>query len=210
MLILTRFEALCIYAIYILLFYVSWKLQLLDRNGISIFLIYGAFMITFMNWYEHKGGMNASFLFLAFGLVFLCGRATPLLIGEDTSLDIVSFGIAHNVTNEVLFDYSFAVILSFYSVHVGSILASRRQTKVNSPKSSNVDLYLLVFFLSLPIYLYKNYLYYSYLSSLGGYIEMYKSTEHLSEAGPLLRLASVFCPSAFILSFKKYSTALTS
>ncbi len=165
-------------------------------------LALGALSITAMNWVAHHGGRHPSFLFLGLGCLFLAGRAMPVLGGEPSRLDLVSFGQGFNVSHDTVSRFTLLVLVSFFFVHVGSLLSRGSADRAPVPAATasfETRAYLLLFLATLPLYLYKNVYYLRYVMEHGGYLAIYLGSEHIEGVGVLARVGSLLCMSAFTL-----------
>lgn len=181
-------------------------LALLDQVGMvnqqaaSIALSSGALLIVAANWQAHRGGRNASFIFLILGFVFLCGRAFPALLGSPSELAIVSFGNVFEIAPDHVMTYIILVLTSFLCIHVGSLLTSADVPSIDIVENRAL-IYKWIFILLLPALLYKNIYYFNYISNNGGYLAIYRGTEHLEGVGFLARFGSLLCLATFTLYF---------
>lgn len=167
---------------------------------VSLLLVIGGFAIAGLNWYEHRGGRSPSFLFLVFGCIFLCGRAFPSLVGDESQLAKIGFGNEYYVADETVFEYAWLVLASFFFVHFGSLIP---QATRNIPKTSTraARIYFIFFVLFLPLYLYKNISYLNYVMSSGGYLAIYQDPEFVEGVGLPIRAGALLCMAAFTLYF---------
>ena len=189
-----------IWAIVILFMALAYQISSYDVLTISVLLSIGAILIIVINWHAHSGGRNASFIFLILGLVFLCGRALPVLLGGDSQLAIIGFGTAYKIESEKVMTYAMLVLASFFFVHVGSLLPRAHKLSLRSDPL-DAKFYLFAFILFLPVLIYKNIYYFNYIMNNGGYLAIYQGGDHLDGVGFLSRLGSLFCLSGFALYF---------
>lgn len=167
---------------------------------ISLLLVVGGLTITGLNWYEHRGGRSPSFVFLILGCIFLCGRAFPALLGGASQLSRISFENEFDVGQETVFAYALLVLASFFLVHIGSLLP-RPARAVLSTARSDAKIYLMIFAVFLPLYLYKNISYFNYILSSGGYLAIFQSDEFLAKVGMPIRIGALVSMAAFTLHF---------
>ncbi|HEX5635572.1 MAG TPA: O-antigen polysaccharide polymerase Wzy, partial [Gammaproteobacteria bacterium] len=166
----------------------------------SLLLVIGSLTITGINWHVHRGGRSPSFIFLILGCIFLCGRAFPVLFGGDTQLARIPFGEEFDIGADTVMIYVTLVLASFFFVHLGSLLPRPIKVTLNTSQH-DARIYLLIFGLLLPFYLYKNYYYFSYIMASGGYLAIYLGTEHIEGIGLPIRLGALLCLAAFTLYF---------
>lgn len=166
----------------------------------SLLLVVGSLAITGINWHEHHSGRSPTFIFLILGCVFLCGRAFPVLFGGDTQLARISFFDVYDISTDTVMSYVLLVLASFFFVHLGSLLPRPTKVTLNTSRH-DARIYLLIFAVLLPVYLYKNYYYFSYIMASGGYVAIYMGTEHIEGIGILVRLGALLCLAAFTLYF---------
>jgi hypothetical protein len=166
----------------------------------SLLLAIGCIAITVANWHAHHGGRNPSFIFLALGCIFFAGRAFPVLFGGDSQIARIEFENVFDINVDTVIAFVPLVLTSFLLVHIGSLLP-----RVPGPKLSvsTVDarIYLGIFIALLPVYLYKNVYYFNYMMAHGGYLAIYRGTEHLEGIGTTVRLGALLCLAAFTLYF---------
>ncbi|MFP5419289.1 MAG: O-antigen polysaccharide polymerase Wzy [Gammaproteobacteria bacterium] len=171
-----------------------------DVQTASVLLSLGAITIALINWSSHGGGRSPSFIFLAFLVVFLTGRAIPSLFGGESYLASITFGSEFEVGYDIVGTYVGLVLLSALAVHLGSLLPAASHRSLD-PTKMDANIYLFLFFLCLPVYLYKNYYYFSYLMQSGGYLAIYLGSEHIEGVGVFIRVGALFCLAAFTLYF---------
>lgn len=189
-----------IWAIPVILVATLQQAGLGNLQTVSLLLVIGGVTITAINWYEHGGGRSPSFIFLALACVFLCGRAFPALYGGESQLAAIGFTVGYEVTIDTVTTFVLLALTSFFFVHVGSLIP-RVPNVVLSTSRSDAKTYLIMFVLLLPIYLYKNIYYLSYVMSSGGYIAIYQDASFLENVGLPVRVGALLCLSAFTLYF---------
>ena len=169
-------------------------------NSISLLLSIGSISILILNWYAHDYGRNPSFIFLVLGNVFLCGRAFPVLFGDDSQLATIGFAKVWDENVKTVYLYSIIVLSSFFFVHIGSLRI--KQVVHHTLKVSRYrKLYLVLFLLFLQAYIYKNIYYFNYITNEGGYLAIYQGTDHIDGVGFFARFGSLFCLASFTLYF---------
>ncbi len=171
-----------------------------DLQTVSLVLVVGCLAIIGINWQEHRGGRSPSFIFLILCFVFLCGRAFPVLFGGESRLEQINLADEFEVAPEIVVSYVVLVLASVFFVHMGSLLPRFTKTEL-STSNRDARLYLLFFFLLLPLYLYKNYSYFQYVMASGGYLAIYLGREHIEGIGLPVRLGALLCLAAFTLYF---------
>lgn len=169
-------------------------------QNLSLLLAIGSIAITGLNWYEHRGGRSASFLFLALGCILLTGRALPALFGGESQLDVIGFRSDYSVSADVVMTYVLLVLASFFLIHFGSLIP--RASRVMLITSvSNARIYFWMFVALLPIYLYKNLSYLSYVIASGDYLAIYQDRAFVENVGIPVRIGALLCLAAFTLYF---------
>lgn len=169
-------------------------------NYASVVLSVGGILILGANWHAHNGGRSASFIFLVLGLTFLCGRALPILFGDQSQLAIIGYGDAYEVAPEHVMKYVLVVLVSFLCIHIGSLLTHQDLPELPDT-SRDARIYRLMFICLLPLLLYKNIYYFNYIMENGGYLAIYQGSEHLDGVGFLPRLGALLCLATFTLYF---------
>jgi oligosaccharide repeat unit polymerase len=166
----------------------------------AVVLSVGGLVILAANWQAHDGGRSASFIFLVLGLTFLCGRALPILFGDESQLPVIGYGEPYEVAPAHVMKYVMVVLVSFLFVHVGSLLSNEKAPQVPDT-SRDARIYRVMFFCLLPLLLYKNIYYFNYIMENGGYLAIYQGSEHLDGVGFLPRLGALLCLATFTLYF---------
>lgn len=169
-------------------------------QGLSLLLATGAIAITGLNWYEHRGGRSASFLFLALGCILLTGRAFPALLGGESQLAVIGFRSDYSVQVDVVTTYALLVLASFFLIHIGSLIP-RAPRVVLVASTSDAKIYFWMFIALLPIYLYKNVFYLSYVIASGDYLAIYQDRGFVENIGIPIRIGALLCLAAFTLYF---------
>lgn len=189
-----------IWAIPVILVAVLQQAGLGSLQTASLLLVIGGLTITAINWHEHRGGRSPTFIFLSLGCVFLCGRALPALYGGESQLATIGFTAGYEVTIETVIIFVLLALTSFFFVHVGSLIP-RAPTVLLTTSRSDARIYLVMFVLLLPAYLYKNIYYFNYVMSSGGYIAIYQDASFLENVGLPVRVGALLCLAAFTLYF---------
>lgn len=171
-----------------------------SSSAAAFVLSFGSILILFANWHAHHGGRNASFIFLVLGAAFLCGRAFPVLLGDESHLAKIGYGEPFEVTPERVWSYVILVLFSFLCVHIGSLLTRPRHHAVDKSRR-DAQIYRVMFICLLPLLLYKNIYYFKYIMENGGYLAIYQGTEHLQGVGLLPRVGALLCLATFTLYF---------
>ncbi len=169
-------------------------------QSLSLLLAIGSIAITGLNWYEHRGGRSASFLFLALGCILLTGRAVPALFGGESQLAIIGFRNDYSVPTDVVTIYVLLVLASFFLIHFGSLIP-RASRIVLASSTSDARIYFWMFIALLPLYLYKNIFYLSYVIASGDYLAIYQDRGFIENVGMPIRIAALLCLAAFTLYF---------
>lgn len=171
-----------------------------SSNYASVVLSVGGFLILGANWHAHGGGRSASFIFLVLGLTFLCGRALPILFGDDSQLAIIGYGDIFEISSDKVMTYVELVLTSFLCVHIGSLFKYENAPAL--PDShGDAQIYRVMFICMLPLLLYKNIWYFNYIMANGGYLAIYQGSEHLDGVGMLPRVGALLCLLTFTLYF---------
>lgn len=166
----------------------------------AMVLSIGLFAALAATWLATDGGRSSSFLFLVTTTLFLGGRAIPVLLGADgTALSVISLGEDMQVSPENVWRF---VLLVLASVSCIGWVAQLRAGQVDPIRDHpGTRFFRACFFLSLPLYLYKNVYYFSYLLANGGYLAIYQGTEHTEAVGTIPRIGGLLCLSSFVLYF---------
>ena len=183
----------------VLLIALLYQLGFGNLQSASLLLVVGALGITAVNWHEHRGGRSPAFIFLVLGCVFLCGRAFPVLLGEESQLARITFNEV-SVGTDTVMTYVLLVLSSFFFVHIGSLLTAAKKVEL-SPSRIDAKIYWVFFLLLLPMYLYKNLYYFKYIMDSGGYLAIYQGTDHLEGVGTVVRIGALLTLAAFTLYF---------
>ena len=159
--------------------------------------------LLYLSWRNFQRGMHPVFLFLGLLLLFQSGGLLGYIFsgGDGDPLQIM--------LAEVPFDVSYVVkrttlllLLASALVIYMTVRLSGSQLHYEAPQSDNLLPYLLLIFLvALPSHFWKNYEYFQYVRSHGGYLAIFRSEEHVAEVGVLVRAMSQVCSSAYILYF---------
>lgn len=169
-------------------------------NYASMVLSVGGILILGANWHAHNGGRSASFIFLVLGLTFLCGRAFPILFGDNSQLALIGYGDLFEISSDKVMTYVVLVLTSFLCVHIGSLLIYEEAPAL--PDSIHeAKIYRIMFICLLPLLLYKNIWYFNYIMANGGYLAIYQGSEHLEGVGMLARVGALLCLVTFTLYF---------
>jgi len=171
-------------------------------HSFSIYLVLSAATLVMLNWHTTAGGRNPSFLFLSFALIFMLGRAIPSVFGGDSQLLRIQFGSEFSARPDTVIVYGILTLASLFSIHIGSSIAKQEyKDSKNIDATLDAKIYLSIFIAFLPLYLYKNYYYFSYIMESGGYMAIYQDSEHITGVGLLPRISSLICLSSFTLYF---------
>lgn len=171
-----------------------------NSNAAAVVLSIGAILVLGANWRAHDGGRNASFIFLVLGVTFLCGRALPILFGDESQLGQIGYGDLFEIMPDKIWTYVILVLTSFLCVHIGSLLTRRSEHEfVESGRDAKI--YRVMFICLLPLLLYKNIYYFNYIMANGGYLAIYQGSEHLEGVGLLPRVGALLCLATFTLYF---------
>ncbi|HIF8759062.1 TPA: O-antigen polysaccharide polymerase Wzy [Legionella pneumophila] len=189
-----------VWSILVTLFYCIILISSDNIWAISVLLSIGSISITLINWYVHNGGINPSFIFLTLGTLFLSGQAIPVLLGYETTLGNILLENQFQIATDIVIYYAALVLSSFLFVHLGSLSSSQYRVELENT-GSDARIYFRIFLLFLPLYLYKNFLYFQFIMSHNGYLSIYQSTEHIEMVGIPLRIAALLCLVAFTLYF---------
>ena len=145
-------------------------------------------------WKNFDGGRHPCFLFLLMLFVFQCGRLVGLFTGfpADPFAIQVQTVIPLSVHQETAQITLLLICFSAVCVYIPCRLAYRPIIFTAGRERNWLrDLYG-VLALSLPFAVYKNYVYFSYIRSHGGYMAVYlDNAEILQSAGSLVRLMAL-------------------
>ena len=158
-----------------------------------------------LSWIHLGHGRHPVFLFLCTLMLFQGGRLVAFCLGSisdpfEVSIMVdVPFGVSRSVAGMVLLCLSLSAI---------SVYAPCRWNYhwLPPPADADVRRYLpylyLVYFAGLPFLVYKNYLYYSYIRSHGGYIVFFSDYANLAANVPLVvRLMALLPLPVLVLIF---------
>lgn len=155
---------------------------------------------VFFTWLYTKKGLHVGFLFQITLLIFQGGRliSYALLPSQVWVSDL--FDAGQTLQPETIKQFLIILCMCSYVSYIVFVL--RSPFSIKQPIVISADVFLWIFFLTLPFYLYKNIFYIKYLLDHGGYIAIYLNEgEHLKEVGWLVRAIAGFSFSAYILYF---------
>ena len=177
----------------------------LTPNGgviITAILISG---LTLLAWKRFDQGRHPCFLFLCMLTFFQCGRLLAYCFGAHIDPLKVQVSVYHPFGLE---RDEAGIVLLCLALSAICIYAPCRwkYERFSPPSDIRVSRYLpylyLVFYGTLPIQLFKNYRYYEYARTHGGYILMYLNHGHLASSVPLfVRGVSLISFPVFIAIF---------
>lgn len=167
-----------------------------DVQIINITAAVNVFGVFVLIWRFTNRGRSFLFLFVSLIILFLGGRLFTPLLGYQYDPGYLSFGGDTYVGNDVHIGYVVLMLTTINALLIG-VGFDRITAKKNEGLDQCCDNFIkflnICILLALPFYLYKNYLYYKILNAQGGYIAMYLSTEHLDEAGIVMRIGALAC-----------------
>lgn len=191
---------ICALAFALLCSALAFELGFGNSDAAAVVLCVGSISIMVANWHAHGGGRSSSFIFLVLGLTFLCGRALPILFGEESQLSLIGYGAIFQIGPESVLIYVYLVLASFLCVHIGSLIV-REISPPLLPTVQDALIYRLMFICLLPVLLYKNIYYFNYIMENGGYLAIYQGSDHLEGVGLLARVGALLCLATFTLYF---------
>jgi oligosaccharide repeat unit polymerase len=177
----------------------------LSVNGAQFLTVLMLSSLVLLSWVHLGHGRHPVFLFLCTLSLFQGGRliaawfgglSNPLAVGVMLASP---FDISRNVAGTVLL----CLCLSAICVYAPCRWSYR---EIPPPSTVSARRYLpflyLVYFASLPFLIYKNYLYYSYIQSHGGYLVFFSAYSDLVANVPLVvRLAALLPLPVLLLIF---------
>lgn len=97
-----------------------------------------------------------------------------------------------------------SISLSYWFIILGGYFGlktiNKKYTNLKQNDTEYKKIFLLIFFISLPFYIYKIYQYFAFFFQYG-YMGFYVSSEYLEKAGFINRVISFFTPISFLLYF---------
>lgn len=187
---------LAVYAAAVLVFHATANTQIVAT---AVFLS----VLVVLSWRNFRQGMHPVFLFMGLLLLFQGGGLLGYIFsaGDSDPLKIMlaapSFDVSNDVKRTTLFLLLFSALLLYLIARL-----SGSQLSYEAPTSARLLPYvLLILLVSLPFHLWKNYEYFDYVRSHGGYLAIFRSEEHVTEVGFLVRAMSQVCSSAFLIYF---------
>ncbi|HEY3928571.1 MAG TPA: O-antigen polysaccharide polymerase Wzy [Candidatus Koribacter sp.] len=187
-------------------FVVYWAAIVLLQLAASAQIVCTALFLCgllYLCWRNFNRGMHPVFLFLGLlllfqgggllGYIFSAGEADPLQI----TLAEAPFDVSYDVKRITLL-----LLLLSAAVIYATLRLSGSRLRYEAPKSDELlPFLLLIFLIALPFHFWKNYEYFQYVRSHGGYLAIFRSEEHVSEVGVFVRAMSQLCSSAYIVYF---------
>ena len=145
------------------------------------------------------------FLFIGTMTLFQGGLIISSIFDNDIDLSYVFLMSANIYLKEDTVRLTIlSISLSYWFALIGAYLGSIGKIKIkNLKKVKSYDynflkqLFLAIFFVAVPFYIYKQFIYFSYFLQYG-YLAFYRSTEFLEETGFLVRSFSFLVPIAFL------------
>lgn len=159
--------------------------------------------LVFLSWRKFQLGMHPAFLFLGLLLLFQGGALLGFIFsgGDSDPLKIMLAAVPFDVSYDVKRTTLFLLLLSALCIYLAIRLSGSRLS-YEAPRSMRLLPYiLLIFVVALPFHFWKNYEYFDYVRSHGGYLAIFRSEEHVAEVGFLVRAMSTVCSSAFLVYF---------
>ena len=160
--------------------------------------------LLLLAWKRFDGGRHPCFLFLGMLLVFQGGRLIGYTFGilDDPFQIIVQTAIPIDISRS---SASITLLLITLSA-VSGYLPSRWRFKPAKLEDSRAKEWLpfayVLLALTFPLMLYKNYLYFSFVRSHGGYLSVYTDSDAIVHtAGTLVRTVSLIAFNLFLIVF---------
>lgn len=168
---------------------------------ISLSLYIGLLCIA---WRRFNGGRHPCFLFLGMLLLFQMGRLIGYALGaiEDPFSIVVQTAMPFNVSTSSAELTLLIIVLSSTCIY---FVCAWNVPDITLPigwEQRWLPAMYVLFGLTFPFVLYKNYQYLSYIRSHGGYLAIFTDSQAILEsAGAVVRLMSLVSSNAFILVF---------
>ena len=145
------------------------------------------------------------FLFIGTLTLFQGGLIISSIFDNNIDLSYVSLMGANIFLGENTVRITILLIsLSYWFALIGAYLGSKSKIKIKNLKKLRTkdynflkQLFLVIFFIAMPFYMYKQFVYFSYFLQFG-YLAFYQSTKFLEEAVFLVRIFSFLVPIAFL------------
>ena len=176
----------------------------LNLSFFKIWFITNIIIDFLLTYYSFNKGMHPVFIFIGTLTLFQGGLIISSLLSKDFSLRYVglmgaNFYLPEDITKKTIL----LIILSALFIMLGSTLSYKKISLESEKTYDNITAYtfLIIFFLTLPFYLYKQYIYVNFVLNNGGYMALYTSHEFLNKAGFLVRAVSFFAPISFLAYF---------
>jgi oligosaccharide repeat unit polymerase len=176
-LIATAAAALC--------FLMGW----LTRNGAAVLTLVLLFSLIGMAWKQFDGGRHPCFFFLCTLSLFQAGRLIAFCAGgvSDTFRISLMTSYQFEVSREVTGTLLLSIALSAICIYAPCRWNYRA---LPPPRSGSFSCFLpylyLLFCLSIPVQLYKNYRYYEYAKEHGGYLVLFLDHGGLASSIPMV------------------------
>jgi len=196
----------------------SFLLGWLSCPGAAIFAAVGLLGLIGLAWKRFEGGRHPGFFFLCALALFQGGRLLASLLGGEADIQRITlmtwyeFGITREVAALALGAIALSAICIYAPCRWG--YHSLPSLRMGSFARYHTYLYVL-FWLSQPVQLYKNYKYYEYASEHGGYLVLFLDHGGMADSIPAaVRAISLISMPAFVGIFvlerrKKYLAAAT-
>lgn len=155
---------------------------------------------TYFTWSSTNNGLHPSFLFQLFLIFFQGGRLISYLLNAGTEeiwvIDLYGapsvFSLSTIKTTILLFGLCSYII--YFTTLINPPIIQFKVPVISS------NIFLFIFVITLPFYIYKNVAYLQYIFTHGGYIAIYANNgEHLQSVGLIIRFLSNICFSAYLL-----------
>lgn len=159
--------------------------------------------LLYLSWRNFQQGMHPVFLFLGLLLLFQGGGLLAYIFsgGDSDPMQIMLAEVPFDVSYDVKRTTLVLLLLSGICIYLTGRL-SRSHLVFEPPRSLRLLPYVLfIFLIALPFHFWKNYEYFEYVRSHGGYLAIFRSEEHVAEVGFLVRAMSEVCSAAFLVYF---------
>lgn len=174
----------------------------ITRNQAAVLTALLLLSLIGLAWKRFDGGRHPCFFFLCMLTLFQAGRLLAFCAGGGTDIFRVTlmtsrpFDVSRNAAGLVLL----SIALSGLCVYVPCRWSYRACSPPRNTSLDGILPYLwLLFFLSVPVQLYKNYCYYQYAQEHGGYLTLFLDRGGLVSSIPLpVRAISMISLPAFV------------
>jgi hypothetical protein len=168
-----------------------------------VFTISFLSLLLALSWLNFRQGMHPVFLFMGLLVLFQGGGLIAYVLSGGTSDPLLIYlaETPFNVSAAAESQTLFLLLISALAIYLPVRLSSS-QVEYSPPADTRLLPFLvLILVVCLPFHFWKNYEYFLYVRSHGGYMAIFRSDEHIAEVGFLVRALSQLCSSAFVVYF---------